>query len=85
MKLLRNVSVKISFQSLQIALVPPSWSTVLFHHVFCSGLFENVDYLRRMWKLKYINPHALFSRAFEQRFYINLWAGLLGNRVVCLQ
>jgi hypothetical protein len=32
-----------------------------------------------------VNPHALFSRAFQQRFYINLWAGLLGNRVVCLQ
>jgi hypothetical protein len=32
-----------------------------------------------------VNPHALFSRAFQQRFYINLWVGLLGNRVVCLQ
>jgi hypothetical protein len=29
-----------------------------------------------------VNPHALFSRAFQQRF---LWVGLLGNRVVCLQ
>jgi hypothetical protein len=29
-----------------------------------------------------VNPHALFSRAFQQRFYINLWVGLLGNRVV---
>jgi hypothetical protein len=36
MKLLRNVSVKISCKSLKIALVPPSWSTVLFQHVFCS-------------------------------------------------
>jgi hypothetical protein len=32
-----------------------------------------------------VNLHALFSRAFQQRFYINLWVGLLGNRVVCLQ
>jgi hypothetical protein len=32
-----------------------------------------------------VNPHTLFSRAFQQRFYINLWAGLLGDRVVCLQ
>jgi hypothetical protein len=31
------------------------------------------------------NPHALFPRAFQERFSINLWAGLLGNRVVCLQ
>jgi hypothetical protein len=30
------------------------------------------------------NPHALFSRAFQERFYINLWAGLLENHVVCL-
>jgi hypothetical protein len=28
------------------------------------------------------NPHALFSRAFQERFSIHLWAGLLGNRVV---
>jgi hypothetical protein len=32
-----------------------------------------------------VNPHALFSRAFQQRFYTNLWVVLLGNRVVCLQ
>jgi hypothetical protein len=31
------------------------------------------------------NPHALFPRAFQERFFINLWAVLLGNRVVCLQ
>jgi hypothetical protein len=31
------------------------------------------------------NPHALFPRAFQERFFINLWAGLLRNRVVCLQ
>jgi hypothetical protein len=30
------------------------------------------------------HPHALFPRAFQERFFINLWAGLLGNRVVCL-
>jgi hypothetical protein len=52
MKLLRNVNVKISFKSLQIALVPPSWSTVLSREC---GNEEN--------------PHALFSRAFQQRFY----------------
>jgi hypothetical protein len=43
MKLLRNVSVKISFKSLQIALVSPSGSTVLFHHIFCGGLCRNVE------------------------------------------
>jgi transcriptional regulator with PAS, ATPase and Fis domain len=47
MKLLRNDSVKILFKSLQIALVPPSCSTVLFDHVFCSGLCGNVDNLRK--------------------------------------
>jgi hypothetical protein len=31
------------------------------------------------------NPHAVFPRAFQERFFINLWAGLLGNRVECLQ
>jgi hypothetical protein len=31
------------------------------------------------------NPHALFSRAFQVRFNINLWASLLRNCVVCLQ
>jgi hypothetical protein len=49
MNLLRNV--KISFHSLQIALVPPSCSTVVFRHVFRSGLcalcwillMQNVD------------------------------------------
>jgi hypothetical protein len=28
------------------------------------------------------NPHAVFSRAFEERFYINLWGDLLRNRVI---
>jgi hypothetical protein len=38
-----------------------------------------------------VNPHALFSRALKQRFYINLWVGrIVGwsireSRVVCLQ
>jgi hypothetical protein len=49
--LLGNVSVKISFESPQIALVAQSWSTVLFHHVFCSGLCGNVDNnLPKTWK-----------------------------------
>lgn len=28
------------------------------------------------------NPHALFHRGFQERFSINLWAGLLGDRLV---
>jgi hypothetical protein len=45
-----NLDSKNANEEQQIALVPPSWSTVLIHHVFCSGLCGNVDNLRRMWK-----------------------------------
>lgn len=31
------------------------------------------------------NPRAIFPRAFQERFSVNLWAGLLGDRVVCQQ
>jgi hypothetical protein len=76
MKLLRHVSVNISFKSLRGQL--------------CSFImYSAADYVEML--IIYgecgneVNPHALFSRAFQQRFYINLWAYQLGNRVVCLQ
>ena len=31
------------------------------------------------------NPRACFPRAFQHRFSVNLWAGLLGDRVVSQQ
>jgi hypothetical protein len=85
MKLLRNVSVKISFKSLQIALIPPRRRGQPCSFI----MYSAADYVEML--IIYgecgneVNPHALFSRAFQQRFYINLWVGLLRNRVVCLQ
>jgi hypothetical protein len=49
-------------------------------------MYSAADYVEMLiiYRGNEVNPHALFSRAFQQRFYINLWVGLLGNRVVCL-
>jgi hypothetical protein len=83
MKLLRNVSVKISFKLLQIALVPPRRRGQPCSFI----IYSAADYVKIIYGEcgNEVNPHALFSRTFQQRFYINLWVGLLGNRVVCLQ
>lgn len=46
---------------------------------FCrQGSFNNHNY--HMWATE--NPHAVVIRSFQQRFSINLWAGILGDSLV---
>jgi hypothetical protein len=75
-------SVKISFKSLQIALIQLRRP--------CSFImYSAADYVEMLIIYGECgneeNPHALFSRTFQERFNIHLWTALLGNCMVCLQ